>query len=395
MVFYPTIEEYWEVHKNDKYNYGKELIPKVFSKRVGASMVRRGAYISAYVGPNGGGKSYAMVNDTLITLNGIKFKCTNEHHLHTKQGLTEGYRKVLSSVRLIDPRTGGDHPLWIPYDDHRRLLSLEHCDILMDEITGIASAYGSLDIPVQVINQLTQLRRRDCYLRWTTPNWARAAKPIREITRAVTFAKGKFPMFEEGRSWPSNALFNWRTYDAQSFESFTVGVRERLIPITFQWHFRLAKKNLVQNVYDTFAEVLVATSTNDAGMCLHCGGKRTIPACRCDRSEVDTEENLLAIGRQFGTNEFFERELAEGAQANAAPTASTHENCTDPNCTSSVICADCSGVKGVDPSLPCDCVNDSEHEHETLAQYQARRQVEGHTQSLKETYSKDFDQKLF
>lgn len=313
MYEYESIEEYWEAHQNDTNNFGKEEIPYIYQKDKGSLRVRRGVHIHAYVGGNGGGKSLAMVNDTIATLNGIKWNCDNRSHFHYRaHGQTSGYRKVLSTVRLIDPRTGKDHPLWIPYDDHRRLLSVEHADILMDEITGVASAYEAMAMPTQVNNVLMQLRRRDCFLRWTTPNWAAAAKRIREVTKAVTYCKGSFPVIEKGRTWPSNMFFLWKTYDALGFESFTVGVRERLVPITFQWFSRMSKKNFAPHVYNTLEEVLSISASNEHGLCVHCGQKRTIGRCTCDRA-LDTEENLTAIAAVFGSNEFFEREAKGSA----------------------------------------------------------------------------------
>lgn len=302
-----------------KYGFGLEVLPKAHIRKKRSRDVRRGAKIHAYVGLNGGGKSLAMINDTLPTLNGLRWKCTEPEHLHSRKGIYEGYQKVLSTVKIVDPRNGRAHPLWIPYDDHRRLLSVEHADILMDEITGVAAARESLSMPVQVGNLLTQLRRRDCPLRWTTPNWANADKIIRQTTTVVTYCKGYFPVMEAGRSWPSKMMFQWKTYDAGSFESFNIGTRERVVPATFEFFSRLAKHNVAQEFYQTLAEVLTTKSTNDSGMCIHCSGKRTIPSCRCDRDEVDAPENLLRLGAEFSTNDFFNETEHVHAESSDAP----------------------------------------------------------------------------
>ena len=54
-----------------------------------ATRQRRGFPIMAYVGPNGGGKSLAMVKDTVPSL--------------------RAGRRVLSTVRLLDAATGEPH----------------------------------------------------------------------------------------------------------------------------------------------------------------------------------------------------------------------------------------------------------------------------------------------
>lgn len=298
-MHYNSIEEYYEAHSKDRWNFGNEWLPKIgsknkFKKRSG--VIRRSIKIHAYVGANGAGKSLAMVHDTLPTLAGIRWKCDNPAHYHMRvQGKTEGWRRVLSTVRLVDPRTGGDHPLYLPYHDHRQLMTIEHADVLMDEITGVASAYEAMSMPTQVNNVLMQLRRRDVVLRWTTPNWAAAAKRIREVTKAVTFCKGSMPIYEEGRTWSSTTKFFWRTYDAGNFEAFTVAVRNRILPETWEHYFRPFKKNVAEDFYDTLSEVLSISSHSSNGLCIHCNGKRNIPRCTCEPDIVDTDENYTKI----------------------------------------------------------------------------------------------------
>ena len=300
-MFYATKEEYYEAHKKDRYNYGDKWLPKIHIKSQKRTLkLRRSVAIHAYVGANGSGKSLAMVHDTIPTLNGIRWECDNEEHFHFKAyGQTSGWRRILSTVRLLDPRTGEDHPLFLPYYDHRQLLTIERADVLMDEITGVASAYEAMSMPTQVNNVLMQLRRRDATLRWTTPNWAAAAKRIREVTKAVTFCKGSIPIYETGRTWASNCKFLWKTYDAGNFESFTVGVRDRLLPETYENYFRPFKHNLAENLYETLAEVLAISANNNQGMCVHCGGKRSIEKCNCVRDEVDTDENYFRINHEM------------------------------------------------------------------------------------------------
>jgi hypothetical protein len=323
-MFYKTIEEYMQSpHGRSRYSYGSDWLPKVHIKEHKRSAkLRRKIAIHAYVGMNGSGKSLAMVHDTLIDLAGKKWKCTNREHYHFKvHGTTEGYRMVLSTVKLVDPRTGAPHPLYIPYTDHRQLLTMaEHCTLLFDEVLGLASTDASFGFPVQVSNVLMQLRRRDVILRWTAPQWVVANPKLRQVTRAVTHCKGMFPIPEAGRDWASNIFFMWKTYDAANFENFNIGTQNRILPETFETYLRTRKHNLAESFYDSLAPVDVVEAINEVGMCMHCAGKRTIPTCKCDRDVVDTEENYVAL-----TKEFERKAKGLGPEADAAaPPAPLH-----------------------------------------------------------------------
>lgn len=221
---------------------------------------RRGTSIHAYVGANGGGKSLAMVHDTLPSL--------------------AAGRRVLSTVRLLDPETGKPHPLYEPLRDWSQLLTAEHCDVLFDEVVGIASSRESHALPVQVQNLLVQLRRRDIVLRWTAPNWARADKIIREVTQAVTVCRGFLGTRAEGALWRRSRLFWFKTYDAVMFEEFTIDKTARLSAeaSAFFW----GPGSLAFASYDTLGQVERVGEVLDSGRCAHCGGRRQIPVCRCD-----------------------------------------------------------------------------------------------------------------
>lgn len=245
---------------------------------------RRGFPISGYVGPNGGGKSAAMVWDTLPSL--------------------AAGRMVLSTVRLLDwtnPREceGCDepghgaghwaaHPAYVPFRDWQQLLDAARpdtpgCDILMDEVTGIASSRESHAMPAVVANVLTQLRRGDAVVRWSAPSWARADKIIRECSQGVTYCRGSFPVSvteQDGeRAWRSRRLFKWKTYDADDFEDFTAGKREQLSPIQVDLHW--GPRSPVFSAYDTFDAVYSIGTVTDSGRCYRCGGRRSIPKCTC------------------------------------------------------------------------------------------------------------------
>lgn len=243
--------------------------------------IRRGYPIQAYVGPNGSGKSAAAVWDTIPTL--------------------LAGRPVLSTVRLLDfenPRPCDDdsctspnhlmhqaaHPLWIPLTDWQQLLDARFCDVIMDEVTGVASSRESSGMPAAVANLLVQLRRRDVVLRWTAPSWTRADKIIRETSQAVTYCLGYFPVdaggsADEDRLWRRRRMFKWKTYDASEFEEFSLGKSEKMSAWASQLFW--GPGSPVFSAYDTDDSVLSIGHVLDTGTCATCGGRRSRPSCSC------------------------------------------------------------------------------------------------------------------
>lgn len=217
--------------------------------------------IHAYIGENGGGKSLAMVHDTLPSL---------------EQG-----RRVLSTVKLIDPATGLPHASYERLTDWGQILDAEHCDVLFDEVVGIASARESQGLPVQVANLLVQLRRRDVVLRWSAPAWARADKIIRETTQAVTLCKGQLGKRDPGspRMWASKRLFKWRTFDAFAFDQMTTGQIDKQPSSSVAWFWGPRSRAFAS--YDTLDAVERVGDVLDSGRCVHCGGRKMVPRCSC------------------------------------------------------------------------------------------------------------------
>lgn len=232
-----------------------------------AREARRAVPIHAYVGPNGGGKTLAMVYDTLPSL--------------------DAGRPVLSTVHLLDPEEGGPHPMWRVLDRLVYVLDAEHCDVLADEVTGVASSRSSMSMPVQLQNVLVQLRRRDVVLRWTAPNWSRADVIMREVTKAVTLCNGSFTKRDPDSAWPTSRLFKWATYDAQAFDEFSLGKAEDLRTVVKQYYWRPGKR--AERAYDSKAEVEMIDYVSEAGTCLTCGGTRSRPKCRCERDDAAAE----------------------------------------------------------------------------------------------------------
>lgn len=236
---------------------------------------RRGVPIHAYVGENGGGKSLAMVHDTLPSL--------------------DAGRHVLSTVKLLDSDTGQAHSCYEPLTEWHQLLHAEHCDVLMDEIVGIAGSRESQGMPVQIANLLVQLRRRDVVLRWTAPAWARADKIIRETTQAVTVCRGflaKMPepdpdSEDEQRLWKQRRLFKWRTFDAANYEQFTLGTLERVGAMQVSWFWGPSSRAFAS--YDTLDAVEQIGHVMDSGRCAVCGGRRRVQECSCPDYQAERQ----------------------------------------------------------------------------------------------------------
>lgn len=245
-----------------------------------ATGARRSFPIRGYVGPNGGGKSACMVNDVLPSL--------------------DRGRRVLSTVKLLGP-DGGPHPLYIPFTDFAQLIDAEHCDVLMDEIVGIANSRDAARLPAPVQNVLVQLRRRDITLSWSAPSWARADKVIREVTQAVTECRGFYPSRqateEESTSgvrlWAPRRVFKWRTFDTVEFEDWTAGKRDKLDPLASQWFKGPGSRAF--SAYDTLDAVSMVAG-GDADQCEYCGKKKRAELCKGHQpSDMDAGGHLLHL----------------------------------------------------------------------------------------------------
>jgi len=241
--------------------------------------VRRAYGIRGYVGPNGHGKSLAMIHDVLPSL--------------------ERGRHVLSNVRLLDylnPRPCDDqactsddhqrhqaaHPLYIPLTDYGQLLEARNCELLLDEVTGIASSRESNSLPFQVVNLLVQLRRRDVTLSWTAPSWARADKVLREVSQIVVDCRGSFAKKrgEGDAMWLDRRLFRWVAFDAASFTDWSEGKKDKAKKVAGEWHWRTRHEAFT--AYDTYDTVTALGWALESGLCIACGGRRSVPRCSCE-----------------------------------------------------------------------------------------------------------------
>jgi hypothetical protein len=266
---------------------------------------RNGLPIHGYTGANGGGKTMLAVYDALPSLAAGK--------------------PIVSTCRILDPITGDPHPLWVPLDDFRLLLDVEDCEVIADEVTGVASARDAMALPSVVNNHIQQLRKADVTFRWTTPDWARADVSLRRVTQGLTTMYGFMAVeavettrFGSKRRWRQSRAFLARTYDARKFDEWSMSKERssqrsaRIRPVARQLLWGPGAP--VRDMYETFDHAITVGAVNDSGVCLDCGGHRRRPSCTCstggpvkDASPGMRRWALLSAVRERHQGEFAEQ----------------------------------------------------------------------------------------
>lgn len=231
--------------------------------------VRRLQSIRAYVGPNGSFKTWTACYDL-------------------QPSLAQG-RRVLSNLALYE--NGRPHPLWIPLVSWRQLVEARDVDVLLDEVTGVASARSFASLPAQLLQVIVQLRKRNVTLSWTSPNYARADVVLREVTRCVVDCKGYLPKRDPGSAWASNRLARVVAYDAMDFEEWSLSKKEKAKAINSSVLWR-PRHPEVEKFYDTKESVGVLDHVDLTGSCLNCGRKKKVKPCDCP--DVDHLVDMLA-----------------------------------------------------------------------------------------------------
>lgn len=294
--------------------------------------------IVVFVGPNGSGKSLAAVASVMSTLRGVTWSCDQLAHHHNEPvarhietcsegcdrgpavptALCEdgerlmaesgsGRRFVYSTVPLLDDQ-GEPHDLYRPLVDFRQLVTIEHAEVLFDEVAGVSDASDSAGVPVQVTNWLHQLRKRDVRLRVTTPAYARCSKPIRQVAQIVVDARSFFAeRSETGRLWRPRRAMLFRAYDAFAFADYSATTGERIKSLAGAAFWRPGSE--AARRYDTLGAVTALGHVTEGGMCAVCGGARSRPKCACDHSVDDVPASLLVVE---------ERVSAAGSRTRAA-----------------------------------------------------------------------------
>jgi hypothetical protein len=249
--------------------------------------IRRSLPIRAYVGPNGHGKSTCAVLDLMPSLERGRYVLSTAPLLDWRAKPDPDVFALDTDLGLWLHRESGarwqrpTHPYYIRLTEWSQLVEAEHCDVLLDDVAGVASSRQSSGMPAAIEKLLQKLRHADITLAWTAPAWARADLVIRETTQAVTVAEGSRPERTESsdRLWLRNRLFEWTTYDAKLYTDWTEGKRDKAKRLTFQRFYGPGSD--VFNAYDSLGGVDTITSVTDAGRCVGCGGTRRAPACTC------------------------------------------------------------------------------------------------------------------
>lgn len=237
--------------------------------------------IVALVGPNGGGKTLAMMVLTAPTREGIRWTCDNPDHKHTQEGVTRGVRRMLSTLPILDGQ-GKPHPLYDAFTDFQQLVDVEHSDVYMDEVTSVASSRESQRMDARVLNKLMQLRKADAALYWTAPNWARADKVMREVTQAVVECRGYAPakssLVDGSPMWRPKRVFKFRIFDSVEFEEWTAAKRDKLNALRVLW-FK-GPGSAAFSAYDTLGAVSMVASITPEDTCTVCEGRIVRHTCR-------------------------------------------------------------------------------------------------------------------
>jgi hypothetical protein len=247
------------------------------------------------VGPNGGGKTLCAMVLTRIARDGERWECDKPHHAHTKKGITSGWRRILSTVPILDstgtgyipvPGAPGTflHPLYDEFNDYQQLVSVEHSIIVMDEVSTVASSRSSSQMDPRVEVKLQQLRKSDCSLIATAPSIARMDKLLREVCRCIIECRGFAPEPYRGsgsRIWRPKQVFHFAAYDSTEFEEWTAGRKEKSRPLRAVW-FKGARSEAFR-AYDTLGAVTVLASMTPQDTCTVCDGKVTRHYCQCNK----------------------------------------------------------------------------------------------------------------
>jgi hypothetical protein len=251
------------------------------------------------VGPNGGGKTLCAVVLARTVRDGERWECDQPDHAHTKRGVTSGYRRILSTVPILDttgtgyrpvPGSPGAffHPLYDEFNDYRQLVDVEHSLIVMDEVSTVASSRDSARMDPRVEVKLQQLRKSDCSLIATAPSLARMDKLLREVCRCIIECRGFAPEPYRGsgsRIWRPKQVFHFAAYDSTEFEEWTAGRKEKSRPLRAVW-FKGARCEAFR-AYDTLGSVSVLASMTPQDTCTVCDGKVTRHYCQCNKPSRD------------------------------------------------------------------------------------------------------------
>lgn len=235
-----------------------------------AEIARSRHGIHAFLGENGSGKTNLMMRQA-------------------GRALDRG-RTVISTVPMYSDKANRIlHPNYVPFDSWKCLEKARDCHIVMDEMTGVANARDSAQLPGEIQLILNQLRKRKITVLWSSPAWEDAQVQIRRVTRAVTLCEGAYAdkaaykaaqtgSAEFDEAWIPNRLFHARTYRKRITSDFKVERNQE--PDVEEYYWGPGSPSFDR--YDTNEETTRLQEAGDAGQCLTCLGNRRRDECICE-----------------------------------------------------------------------------------------------------------------
>lgn len=214
--------------------------------------------IAAVVGGNGAGKSM--------------FAC------RLALAAAESGLGVWGTARLLDA-DGQTHPAWRPVDCWDSLLSARNGLVWLDEVTGVLGARDTMGLPPEVLDRLVQLRRRNVRVVWTAPSWRHADTVLRSVTQRVYVVRAVVRTGGGVDSWPVTHVSRVKGWAPDDLSEDDGSPSERARPVYRGWLY--PSRSRYRHHYDTHAPVLRLGHLTSRGTCSVCGGRRSVPACKC------------------------------------------------------------------------------------------------------------------
>lgn len=302
------VPEGWQTPAPGRYRRNS---PLHIADRAGARarLRRRGYPIRFYGGANGSGKSGIAVYDAMPSLLARRFvlstvrlvdfenprECPGDPWCDDPAGharlSTVSYQHPDRPNQVVRARVpngrvhAAAHPYYVPLRSYRQVVDAVDCDLIFDEVTGVASSRESASMPSPVANLLVQLRRRNVTLSVTSPAWGRCDIIIREVCQLATvcsafLGKRRPPLPGEApRLWSDKRLFVARSYAPSALEELDSRRAESVKAEIFAAYWRPG--SVFETAYDTLDGVSSLGFADATGSCITCGGRRTRDECSC------------------------------------------------------------------------------------------------------------------
>lgn len=152
------------------------------------------------------------------------------------------------------------------------LMKLEGVHVLWDDVSAVAPARQTMDVPPAIVMRMASLRHYDCTLVWTAPDMMDVDVKIRQVTQSVVGMKPIRTRYVEGQLWPNTSLSFATQYVTTSNEVTAINSET---PRAGRGFVRL--KSLPLDAYDTRAEIELLA---DHAVCTDCGLPRRREYCK-------------------------------------------------------------------------------------------------------------------